>query len=41
MSRFNKLEGVIEIKDEQTEDGFTDKFIDFIEANGWFFGGGT
>jgi hypothetical protein len=26
---------------EIDHDEFTDKFIDFIESNGWYFGGGT
>lgn len=38
------IQGVTFAVDENKNidhDEFTDKFIDFIESNGWYFGGGT
>jgi hypothetical protein len=35
-----KIEGVVSGA-TITQDEFTDKFIDFVEANGWEFGGRT
>jgi uncharacterized protein YggL (DUF469 family) len=38
------IEGCIYAVDEHVDidhDEFLDKFIDFVEANGWMFGGGT
>jgi uncharacterized protein YggL (DUF469 family) len=35
-----KIEGIIELRDDEEIDRVADKFIDFIEENGWFFGGG-
>uniref|UniRef100_C5DAY0 Uncharacterized protein n=1 Tax=Geobacillus sp. (strain WCH70) TaxID=471223 RepID=C5DAY0_GEOSW len=38
------IEGCIYANDDNKSiehDEFWDKFIDFIEANGWHFGGGT
>lgn len=32
--------GCIEVSSETTQDEVYDKFIDFIESNGWLFGGG-
>lgn len=41
MSRLIKIEGVIEIKDDEDINYCTDQFINFIESKGWYFGGGT
>lgn len=41
MSRLIHIDGIVEIKDSETHDDFLDKFIQFIEANGWTFGGGS
>lgn len=41
MSKIIKIDGCIEVPPELTEDEFLDKFIKFIEDNGWYFGGGT
>ena len=34
-----KIEGVV--TGPESEDQFTDAFIEFVEAHGWYFGGGT
>lgn len=41
MSRHIQVNGVVEIKDSETHNDFMDKFIQFVESNGWSFGGGT
>ncbi|GED33503.1 hypothetical protein BCE02nite_46440 [Brevibacillus centrosporus] len=41
MSILIQVNGVVEIKDTESHDEFLDKFIEFVERNGWFFGGGT
>ena len=35
-----EIEGCVEVPIELTMDEFMDKFIAFIEENGWYFGGG-
>ena len=35
-----ELQGCVIVPCELTEDEFLDKFISFIEENGWYFGGG-
>ena len=40
MSKEIEIGGCIEVPDEITVDEVTDAFIDFIEAKGWYFGGG-
>lgn len=32
--------GCIEVPPEVSQDDVEDKFIEFVEKNGWFFGGG-
>lgn len=39
MEKLIEIGGCIEVPEELTEDEFYDKFIGFIEANGWYFGG--
>lgn len=39
-SRLIEIGGVVEINPNISSDKFTDMFIRFIEAHGWFFGGG-
>lgn len=34
-----EINGCIEVLEDLTLEDFTDKFIDFIEENGWKFGG--
>jgi uncharacterized protein YggL (DUF469 family) len=41
MSKLIQVNGVVEIKDTESHDEFLDKFIEFVESNGWSFGGGT
>lgn len=36
-----EIQGCIEIPPEISQDEVLDKFIEFIEANGWSFGGGV
>ncbi|GHU36978.1 hypothetical protein FACS1894193_11540 [Bacilli bacterium] len=37
-----ELQGCVYCETENlTADGFLDKFISFVEENGWYFGGGT
>ncbi len=31
--------GCVEVQDNITVDEFSEKFIDFLESNGWYFGG--
>ncbi len=35
-----EIQGCIEIPPEVSQDKVIDSFITFIEANGWYFGGG-
>ena len=35
-----EINGCVEVPEQMTEDEFYNKFIMFIESNGWFFGGG-
>ncbi len=35
-----EFQGCVEVPTELSEDEFWDKFIGFIEENGWSFGGG-
>lgn len=35
-----EINGCIEVQPEITEEDFYDKFIGFIESEGWYFGGG-
>ena len=35
-----KIDGCCSVQDDVTVDQFWDKFIEFIESNGWYFGGG-
>ena len=35
-----EINGCIEVSPEVTEDKFWEKFINFVESNGWSFGGG-
>lgn len=35
-----EINGCIEVPSEVTEDDFLKKFIDFVESNNWYFGGG-
>ncbi|WP_206459223.1 50S ribosome-binding protein YggL [Anaerovorax sp. IOR16] len=35
-----EFQGCVEVPAELSEDEFMDKFIEFIEVNGWSFGGG-
>lgn len=41
MAKYLKIEGIVEIRDDESIDLFTDKFIDFLEENKWYFGGGS
>jgi len=40
MSKEIEIGGCIEVPEEITVDDVCDAFIDFVESNGWFFGGG-
>lgn len=41
MSREIQIEGCVDVIDNPiTVDEFHDKFIEWIESNGWYFGGG-
>lgn len=35
-----KIEGCIDVPKGLSVEEFTDKFISFLERNGWYFGGG-
>lgn len=35
-----EIQGCVEVPIELSEDEFTDKFIEFVESNNWWFGGG-
>lgn len=41
MERYFKIDGIVETGNTVTHDEFLDKFIEFVESNGWFFGGIT
>ena len=41
MSKEIEINGCISIQNDLTHDEFSEKFINFIESNGWCFGGGT
>lgn len=41
MSKEIEINGCISIQNDLTHDEFLEKFINFIETNGWYFGGGT
>ena len=34
-----EIKGCVEVQDKITVDEFSEKFIDFLESNGWYFGG--
>lgn len=34
-----EIAGCVEVSSNVTVDEFLDKFIDFLESNGWYFGG--
>ena len=34
-----ELSGVLNVPDTETSDTVLDKFITWVEANGWYFGG--
>lgn len=36
-----EIEGYVTIKENETQEKFLDKFVKFLESNGWCFGGGT
>lgn len=36
-----EINGCVTVPNDLTHDEFLDKFINFIVANGWRFGGGT
>ncbi len=40
MSKEIKIGGVIETPDDMTVDKLSDAFLQFVEQNGWYFGGG-
>ncbi len=40
MQKEIEIVGCITVPDDISQDEVYDKFIDFIEANGWYFGGG-
>jgi uncharacterized protein YggL (DUF469 family) len=35
-----EISGCVEVPSKVTEDEFWKKFIEFVESNGWSFGGG-
>jgi hypothetical protein len=39
LSKYLELSGVVQIKDGITIDEFFDKFIDFVELHGSYYGG--
>ena len=41
MEKTIEIQGCVTVTGEVTEDEFMDKFIEFIESNGWYFGGGV
>ena len=40
MSKLVEVMGCIEIPEDTKADYVIDKFIEFVESNGWHFGGG-
>lgn len=36
-----EIHGCVEIPPELSHDAFLARFLAFVEANGWYFGGGT
>ena len=41
INREIQIEGCVDVKDNPiSADEFCDKFIEWIESNGWYFGGG-
>lgn len=40
MEKEFEIQGCVSVPSNVSEDEFWYKFIDFIEANGWYFGGG-
>ncbi|RED36623.1 hypothetical protein [Paenibacillus sp. VMFN-D1] len=41
MAKFIKIEGIVEIRDDEDNDIFIDEFLEFIERHQWYFGGGS
>ena len=41
MNKEIEIDGCVSIQNDLTHDEFLKKFINFIETNGWYFGGGT
>ncbi|MGN7356168.1 hypothetical protein ACTHPF_02295 [Paenibacillus sp. SAF-054] len=41
MPKYIKVEGIVEIKENEDNDFFMDEFIEFIEKHKWYFGGGS
>ena len=41
MSKEIEINGCVSIQNDLTHDEFLEKFINFIESNGWYFGGMT
>lgn len=41
MKKEIKIDGCVVIPEHITHDEFLEKFINFVESNGWYFGGGT
>lgn len=41
MRKLFDIDGTIEVQPEVTEEEFMDRFLGFVEANGWSFGGWT
>ena len=40
MTKVFEISGCIEVPEDVTDEVFFNKFIEFIESNGWTFGGG-
>lgn len=40
MTKVFEISGCIEVPEDVTDEVFFNKFIEFIESNGWSFGGG-
>ncbi|GIO63732.1 hypothetical protein J43TS9_53060 [Paenibacillus cineris] len=38
---FIKIEGIVEVRDDEDNDIFIDEFLEFIERHKWYFGGGS
>ena len=41
MAKEIEINGCVTVQNDLTHDEFLEKFINFIEINGWYFGGGT